>query len=1410
MNTNNKNAPRLSAVAAVVASVLSMGAVAGTFNAVPVDIGPSLTHQYEKSNNFDPLLEQQLPTYYIIQLEDAPLATYSGGVKGLAPTNKQAYNSDKLQLSSVQATAYGQYLASKQQAVVTALQSKFPQLQIERNLQVTLNGLIVKHPDTVDIKAQLQSIPGVKQVFEHELFYTQMDTSLDLINAPDGWAKLGGRSAAGAGVKVAIIDGGIRPDHPMFASNGHVRPSGLPTDDYCATVDIGFCNDKLVLARYYTPTFAVHASEHISPRDMGGHGTHVAGTAVGNTVVGTYNNVEVEVSGVAPGATLMVYKALFQTPAGRGSGSNIMLVGALEDAVADGADIINNSWGGSPGTNPANSVYTPIFAAAEAAGVMIVTAAGNDGPGATTIGCPGCAEPGLTVASTQSGRTFGHKVDAAGINDIAALPGTGNFSITADITGVLVPSGSINPANIEGCSPFPAGSLKDKIVLLPRGTCAFTDKANNAAAAEAKGMILYNNQAGVISMSMPGVTLPSVSITQQDGLAILAAWEEGDTATISKAMQLMNPAAVDAMSSFSSRGPNGDSSFLKPDIAAPGSDILSAAVSPTATFAINSGTSMASPHVAGAAALIRQQRPDLDAFQVKSILMTSSNPAIKKEDLATVATPFDRGAGRLDVEAATNTAIAFDKASLVSTGCAVTCSFERKVTNLMPEDGHWQGHVEFANDKVTGSLSTTDLALAAEGSANFKVHVNTSYADEGWQFGQVVWTDASGKYAPAHLPIAVMAKRSDNTQLASTMLMSNEVKAGVPFRMQSRGGHTGAREFVSFTVRVPEGANLVGSPTVSESNATRTGFSVAPNGRNMAWAGAMTGTAASAAITAGNFPGRGLSLVDLGLASNSLPCEAGCDEVSWNFQIGNFGGFIWNGQQVSTMTISDNGFITAASQSTNGAWQNQQLPSTVAPNAVIAPLWADYAVGGADGGNIYYNIVNDGTNDWFVWEWNNVREYASTTNNRYTFAVWIKLGTNEVYLNYVNVPTLPTASTVGIEDITGTLGAVRYYNGTGTAPTAGQAFRALLTPASSAAVTVNYSLQAPFGKAEAINATVVRGESVEIDLSDKFATETMLLSHVTTSSPAGTYQASQPMYIAAAEGEMRVKVVDSPMNGQVTAVTTGDVTEPLKLVYTPNALAENDAVFTSDSFTYVIEDSEGGTSSLASVAITVNEPNRAPVAAATISAARVKEGQAVTLNASGSTDPDGDALTYTWTQTAGPAVTLTNATSAQASFTSPVLTTDTTLSFTVTVSDGDLTSQATVSVVVEANKAPVAAAAASASRVTAGQSVTLNASGSSDPDGNALTYSWTQTAGPAAPISNANTATASFTAPELGADTTLTFAVTVSDGRLTNQATVSVTVEAHKKSSKKWYEGSFSVFMALLALPFAILRRRQR
>lgn len=1269
-----------SVVLAVASLFAAQAATASSLVPVPMEIGPEQLRAAGPVDKRTFGAAQQFPSYYIVQLEDPPLALYEGGIAGLSATRPSVQGEERLDLQTDVARNYGAFLQQRQRDFVDQLQSRIPGAQVERRLTVTMNGMIIRHAGDASLADELRSLPGVQRVFENELHYLHMDASLPLINAPAVWEQVGSQDRAGEGVKVAIIDSGIRPEHPMFQSNGHTRPAGLPNDDYCSTIDPGFCNDKLVLARYYAPTFQVHPDENISPLDFNGHGTHVTGTAVGNAVNATIDGIEVNISGVAPGATLMVYRAFYQTDTSPGASSSIQLVAALEDAVADGAHIINNSWGGGIGSNPANSVYTPIFAAAEAAGVLMVTSAGNSGPGARTISCPACAEAGIAVANTQTGRVFGNIVDAAGVEGIIGQSGDGDFEITAPISGPLMPVLTVSPDNALACAPLPAGSLDGHIALVSRGECAFTDKANNIQAAGAIAMILWNNQPGPILMSMPGATLPSVSILLAEGEQILAALDASGgvgEGRISETRSINVAENVDIMATTSSRGPNGDPSFLKPDVGAPGTNILSAYPPPGGPYNTISGTSMAAPHVAGAAALLRQLYPELSAVELKSMLMTSANPDVRDQDGEELATPFDRGSGRLDLGAAANTAIAFDKASVANAGCVLNCQFQRTVTSKVADAVNWTGSVSFTSPDISGTLDSASLELPGNGTASFTLTVDTRFAAAGWHFGEVVWQDASGTYADARLPIAVFAALSSDENVISTTPAAAEVVAGEPLTIRSRAGFAGApAQPYAFTMLMPEGTELVeGSLVPSSYLATQFGFSIAPNMRSMTWAGTVNQLAPVASVTPVNFPFAGLSLTDLPFASPSLPCEAGCDEAVFSFAVGNFGGFIHNGELVTVMGITENGFVTGSAPNFELSFINQNLPDPALPNNVIAPFWTDFEVGGEPGGAVYYNIVFDGVDDWLVWEWHEVYLWGQPDGPRYSFSVWIKLESDEIYFNYLDIPVVPGFVTVGIEDVAGVAGTSAYFNGTGTPPNTGAGWRALLRPGDPGFVEFEYDVIADtFGAAAGTSITTVRDEAATVDLAGLFTTSlTDSVSLVSIDSPKGDFRAVAPVLITA-DGEVDVEIVDEPEHGSVSPAASGEYA----FVYTPAA-----GFFGTDSFSYRVVDEGGNATNVATVSVTVERGNDPPVANAT-GPGRVRGRTAVTLSAAGSTDPDGDVLTYSWTQTAGPTVTLAGSNSATATFTAPNQTAA--LTFSVTVSDGEFSDSAAVTVNVDRKK----------------------------------------------------------------------------------------------------------------------------
>ena len=333
---------------------------------------------------------------------------------------------------------------------------------------------------------------------------------------------------------------------------------------------------------------------------------------------------------------------------------------------------------------------------------------------------------------------------------------------------------------------------------------------------------------------------------------------------------------------------------------------------------------------------------------------------------------------------------------------------------------------------------------------------------------------------------------------------------------------------------------------------------------------------------------------------------------------------------------------------------------------MIAPLWTDLEVGGAAGGALYYDVLFDGVDNWLILEWNDVYLWNTPDGPRFTFSVWIKLGTDEIYYNYLDIPVQLNFATVGIEDVAGTAGTSAYFNGTGTYPATGEAWQALLQPGDPGFVEFEYDVVAEtFGAASDTSASTTRNGSVTVDLSEQFTTSLAdSFSLATVDSPKGEFRAVAPVLIVA-DGEVGLEIVDEPANGTVSPAE-----EEFTFVYTPTP-----GFFGTDSFSFQAVDAGGNVTNVASVNVAV--VNRAPVARAS-GPLQVRGKAEVTLSAAGSSDPDGDALTYSWAQTGGTPVTLSGANTATATFTAPNR--NEPVSFTVTVSDGDLSSTASVSV----------------------------------------------------------------------------------------------------------------------------------
>ncbi|XKE51523.1 S8 family serine peptidase [Sutcliffiella horikoshii] len=396
----------------------------------------------------------------------------------------------------------------------------------------------------------------------------------------------------GKGVKVAIIDTGVDYTHPDLAPNfgeylgwdfvdNDADPQETPTGD---------------------PRGAATT-----------HGSHVAGTVAANG----------QIKGVAPDATLLAYRVL--GPGGSGSTENV--VAAIERAVQDGADVMNLSLG--------NSLNAPDWATsialdqAMAEGVVAVTSNGNSGPNNWTVGSPGTSREAISVGATQ----LPYNVYNASIftsegveYPSAKVQGFPSDEALTNLDGeeyefVFVGLGA--PQDFEG------KDLEGKIALIIRGAYPFVDKATAAKNAGAVGAIIYNNVAGEMP-EVPGMDVPTIMLTNEDGLKLQEELAAGNN-TVSFNIEF-NQTVGETMAGFSSRGPVVDTWMIKPDVSAPGVNIVSTV--PTFDpanphgYGAKQGTSMAAPHVAGAAAVILEANPEWGVYEVKSALMNTAEKLI--------------------------------------------------------------------------------------------------------------------------------------------------------------------------------------------------------------------------------------------------------------------------------------------------------------------------------------------------------------------------------------------------------------------------------------------------------------------------------------------------------------------------------------------------------------------------------------------------------------------------------------------------------------------------------------------------------------------------------------------------------------------------------------------------------------
>jgi uncharacterized repeat protein (TIGR01451 family) len=711
---------------------------------------------------------------YIVLLDGKSLVTYKGGVEGFKATSPAVTN-QKIDVESQDSVKYLNYLQEKQEALINAAETRFGrQLSIDFRYDVILNGFAAKMTGAEAQK--LAGMEGVRAVLKDELWQPETDVSPGFIGADQLWTDTestpGELSTKGEGMLVGVIDTGINMDHPSFADVGgdgydHENPYGVGNYvGLCASDPTNYvCNDKLVGVYGYTAS-----DEDVTGEDAEDHGSHTASTAAGNYLELEYNGVPVTISGIAPHANIIAYDVCYSDGC-----PNAYSTAAVQQAVIDGVDVLNYSIGPSSGAvNPYENAVEIAMLEAIDAGILTSTSAGNEGPEASTV----YKAPAwnLIVANSTHGRIFGYPVDVhepsgEALYEAVALPGVG-VPFTSDVVDMPI-RWSGDDDNVEGCSTFTADFFDGAVALISRGICTFADKINNAADAGAEAVLIYNNLAGppIIMGGIEATTLPSAMLDKEDGDAIVALLTETLQTTIdSDQVSDVKDSWADILSSGSSRGPFELLDVLVPEVSAPGTNVLAAYSTPgtqppyggvgtDAEIDLMSGTSMASPHGAGAALLLMDLFPDWTPMEIKSaIVMSAYDETTVKDDGVTPTDPFDDGNGRIDLTKAALVGLVMDETvtnftdadpsaggdvktlnipSYQNSQCVGECSFSRTVRSVANVSADYTVVVD-APEGVVITPTPAAFTLAPGATQTIDFDINVEDAEIGaWQFATI-------------------------------------------------------------------------------------------------------------------------------------------------------------------------------------------------------------------------------------------------------------------------------------------------------------------------------------------------------------------------------------------------------------------------------------------------------------------------------------------------------------------------------------------------------------------------------------------------------------------------------------------------------------------------------------------------
>jgi minor extracellular serine protease Vpr len=742
---------RLALLVSLVAAVAVTGTASGSLDRTPRDVVEQALAKVRPAPDYSAVATSPgNRVRVVVTLDDPPLAaaTFARRLPGLAANAR-------LNLSTASSRSYLARLESAQARAIASIRREIPSATVSRRYQVLVNGFAVSVPYAR--LPDLLEADAVNRVYPSYTYRLNLNRGPAVIGAT---AFSGLTGARGEGVKVAVVDDGVDHEHPFLAPAGFSYPPGFPKGSSGSTTP------KVIVSRGFA---GPGANSTPLDRDRSFHGTHVAGIIAGvktdveagrtgfciESAGGCHPAVN-DLEGVAPRAHIGNYR-VFNVPApsplgGCCSANSPEIVAAFEAAVRDGMDVINFS-GGGPQADPRTDILIEAVANVVRAGVVPIISAGNDRDffGLGTAGSPATAPDAISVGAVSNAHVFGPSMTVVAPGGLGRMPFAPADNVPPSWLSSdqrLVDVGSIAGVNRQLCAAAPGGSLRGAIALVDRGGCPYGVKQSRAREAGAIGMVVAENRPGDPSFALFS-GIPGGAISDLDGARVRAAAAgRGGSVTVRFTRDSVEVPTTWAgvPTSFTSSGLTPFGKMLKPDVTAPGAQILSSTLPEFAgdQFAVLDGTSFSAPHVAGAAALLTQRHPTWTPQQMKSALMSTAGPAFADTSLTQEASVLVQGAGLVSVPSADRPLIFTDPPSLsfgylVAGGGANSRAIPVTVSDGGGGAGTWLAEVRPQVSSSGATVEAAPVTVPPGGSAMVQIVARASAgAVQGDNFGFVV------------------------------------------------------------------------------------------------------------------------------------------------------------------------------------------------------------------------------------------------------------------------------------------------------------------------------------------------------------------------------------------------------------------------------------------------------------------------------------------------------------------------------------------------------------------------------------------------------------------------------------------------------------------------------------------------